>query len=179
MNVNKLYNRFKNRVQNNKGVTTIEIGLSAILIIIALSGFIDMVNMSQKMDTASSVTGYVGRVVGNQGGLMQQPSVHHLDSYVTTPQLYREVQTTLAKGGFTEKDFTLEINGQVVKPDTNVETVSFGERIPIKLTVKYDWELMSMTVPGTIGGTKTSKREVVSSFKIREGDIQSDFKAGN
>lgn len=173
--MNRLIRRCKERLTNHKGITTIEIAISAMIIIIALAGFVDMVNVSQKMDTASSVNGYVGRVVAAQGGVQVQPTVHHTGNYVTSPQLYREVKTTLANGGFSEDEFELKVNGRVITPETNVPIVSFGERMDIELSVDYKWELIGGALGTELGSTKTSKREVVSSFKFREGDIETDF----
>ncbi|WP_214688645.1 MULTISPECIES: hypothetical protein [unclassified Exiguobacterium] len=174
----KFFDRLKQKLLDNKGLTSIELGLTGLITVYALAGFVDMVNMSQKLDTASSVSGYVGRVVGNQGGVMTQPSTHHLESYVTTPQLYREVKNTLAKGGFAEDDFTLEINGRTISPETSLPIIEFGERIPVTLTVRYEWDYLSDIVPGVVGGEKVSKRQVISSFKVRNGDIESGFEAG-
>lgn len=173
--MNRLFRRLKERIQNNKGITTIEIAISAMIIIVALAGFVDMVNVSQKMDTASSVNGYVGRVVASQGGVRVRPTVHHSGNYVTSPQLYREVKTTLENGGFKEEDFKLKINGVEISPTSNVPITSFGDRIKIELTVDYRWELISGALGTDLGSSKTSKREVVSSFKKRNGNIKTKF----
>lgn len=173
--MNRWVCRLKERIRNSKGITTIEVAISAMIIIVALAGFVDMVNVSQKMDTASSVNGYIGRVVAAQGGVRVQPTVHHSGNYVTSPQLYREVKTTLENGGFTEEDFKLKINGVEISPTSNVPITSFGERIKIELTVDYRWDLISGALGTDMGSSKTSKREVVSSFKKRSGNIRTDF----
>lgn len=165
----------KERLHNHEGITTIEIAISAMIILVGLAGFVDMVNMSQKLDTASSVNGYVGRVVANQGGVRAAPTAQHDGNYVSSTQLYREVQTTLANGGIAEKDFVLKVSGKAVKPGTNIPLQEFGTRIPIELTINYEWTLMGNLLPGNIQSKKTSNRVVVSSFKVRKDSISTTF----
>lgn len=169
----KEFRRMKKRLFNSKGMTTIEIAISAMIILIGLAGFFDMVNMSQKLDTASSVTGYVGRVVAAQGGVRELPTAQHKGYYVGTNQLYREVKATLAGGGIAEKSFSLRINGNEIKPGTNLQVYTLGERMSIDLTIKYKWSFISGILGSDIESEQSSKKSVVSSFKKRDGDIQS------
>lgn len=173
--MNQLLQMLKERMKNKAGMTTFEVGISVIIVLMALAGFVDMVNNSQKMDTASSVTGYVGRVVGNQGGISTAPTEHHVGNYVTSAQLYREVQIILANGGIPEEDFKLLINGTEIKPETAMAPLEFGTRMKVELQVSYSWALISQLVPGTMEGNQVSSREVISSFKVRDQDINTEY----
>lgn len=163
----RYFKRIKEKLGDKKGMTTLEIAISAFIIIVALTGFIDMVKVSQKLDTASSITGYVGRVVGNQGGVRTTAPKHQYGNYVTSEQLYREVKTILENGGVKESDFKLYVDGKRFKEGTNIALKDFGERIPVKLEVTYEWELISSATGLDMKNTKESSRTVVSSFKVR------------
>lgn len=163
----QFFRTIKEKLTNKKGMTSLEIGLSAFIIIIALTGFIDMVKISQKLDTASSITGYVGRVVANQGGIRTAPPAHIYGNYVTSDQLYGEVTNILANGGVEEADFKLFVDGKRIQPGTNIPLRDAGERIPVKLEVTYNWDLMSTALHVDMEKTKESNRTVVSSYKVR------------
>lgn len=164
----RYFKRIKEKLGDKKGMTTLEIAISAFIIIVALAGFIDMVKVSQKLDTASSVTGYVGRVVANQGGVRTTAPNHQYGNYVTSEQLYREVKTILENGGVKEADFKLYVDGKRMREGTNIPLKDFGERIPVKLEVTYEWELISSAIGvDMMKNTKESSRTVVSSFKVR------------
>lgn len=170
--------RMKKRLFNSKGITTIEIAISAMIIIIGLAGFLDMVNMSQKLDTTSSVTGYVGRVVAGQGGITETVNTSNNGYYVTTTQLYREVKETLAGGGISEEDFTLRINGVVIKPGVNINPPVIKEpnrpqtkEMNINLNVDYKWNFISGVLGTELKSKQSSKKTVISTFKIREGNF--------
>lgn len=171
------FRQLKERLANKAGMTTLEVAISVIIVLMALGGFVDMVNTSQKLDTASSVTGYVGRVVANQGGVRTAPTVHHVGNYVTSDQLYREVSMILKNGGVPEEDFKLLINNKVIKPGTNIPLQDFGKRMKVELKVAYRWDMISQLVPGDMEGEKVSSREVISSFKVRQGNIESEYGA--
>lgn len=171
----QLFQKMKEKLENKKGMTTLEVAISVIIVVSALAGFVDMVNTSQKIDTASSVTGYVGRVVANQGGVQTAPTAHHVGNYVTSAQLYREVQTILKNGGIAEEDFKLTINAQELNSTTNLPLQSVGDRMKVELTITYGWDLISQVVPGELKGEKVSTREVVSSFKVRDGNIETEY----
>lgn len=163
------------KLKEKAGMTSIEVGIVVLIALMALGGFVDMVNNSQKLDTASSVTGYVGRVVANQGGIRTAPTEHHVGNYVTSQQLYREVQMILQNGGIPEEDFTLLINNQEIKSDSNMRTLDFGERMNIELKVRYGWDMIAMMNPGDFASEKVSSRVVTSSFKVRDGGMKSEY----
>lgn len=171
----RLIQNVKSKLSNKKGMTTIEVAISVMLVVMALAGFVDMVNNSQKLDTASSVTGYVGRVVANQGGIQTTPTEHHVGNYVSSDQMYREVKSILENGGIPEKDFSLTINNLEITPGTDMEVQDFGERMRVELKIHYKWDLMSQMLPGVLDGEQISSRTVISSFKTRTGDIQSEY----
>lgn len=167
--------RIGKKLREKAGMTSIEVGIVVLIALLALGGFVDMVNNSQKLDTASSVTGYVGRVVANQGGIRTSPTEHHVGNYVTSQQLYREVEMILANGGIPEEDFKLLINSREIGSDTNLALLDFGERMNIELRVTYGWDMISMMNNLDMRGEKVSSREVVSSFKVRDGGMESGY----
>lgn len=167
--------KLRKKIVEQAGMTSLEVGITVLIVLMALGGFVDMVNNSQKLDTASSVTGYVGRVVANQGGIRTAPTEHHVGNYVTSQQLYREVQMILQNGGIPEEDFTLLINDREIKSDTNMPLLDFGERMKVELKVRYGWDMIAMMNPVNLDSEKVSSREVISSFKVRDGGMKTDY----
>jgi hypothetical protein len=47
----------------------------------------------------------------------------------------------------------------------------------VELKVAYRWDMISQLVPGDMEGEKVSSREVISSFKVRQGNIESEYGA--
>lgn len=173
--MNTWRNAIQKKLKQREGMTTIEVAISILIVLLALGGFVDMVTNSQKFDTASSVTGYVGRVVGNQGGVNTTAPEQFSGNYVTSPQLYREVTMILKNGGIPEEDFRLLVNGREITADTQMSPLTFGERMKVELRVAYQWNHISKVVPTELGGVQVSSREVVSSFKVRGEDIETEY----
>lgn len=161
--------------QRQKGMTTIEIVISVIIILMTLCGFIDMILNSQKMDTASTVTNYVSRVVASQGGIQTKATSQHLQGYVTSAELCDQVQRMLKKSEIKSNEYVLKIDGKTITPSTNLALKDFGERINVDLSVQYHWKFLHQIVPVSLDHEKTSHREVVSAFKTRNGSISTQY----
>lgn len=171
--LNKKMKNSMEKVKRKKGMASIEIAISFIIIVFVFCGLTDMIRNTQKLDTASSVGAYVARAIGNQGGVKPTQEPQHLGNYVTTGELVRNVGQMMNASGIKDNKWELYINGQKMDYTTAIGDYDFGERMNIEVKVTYDWALMSQVSPVPLEATKSSNRTVVSGFKKR-GDAYTD-----
>lgn len=170
----------RKRLKNRKGIGSIEIVISSLIIIMIIAGIIDMVQVLQKIDTASQTTGYIARTIQKQGGVQTYRIENYHGKYTTTPILYNNVKEMLASNGIPEEDWRLYIamgeHVYEVTPSTSIPLADYGQRMRVVLEVDYRWNLLSHMIPVDLKGTKDSVREVLSVYKVRNRDqIESEF----
>ncbi|MFE8096123.1 hypothetical protein DUD82_36270, partial [Bacillus toyonensis] len=71
---------------------------------------------------------------------------------------------------------SMYIDGRRLTNSINVPLKDYGNEITIKLETNLKWDLLSNFIPGDLTNNQTSERTVVSSFKVRTGDIKSEYK---
>lgn len=168
------------RLRNKKGIGSLEIVISALIIIMMIAGMIDMVQVLQKIDTASQTTGYIARTVQKQGGVQTYRIDNFHGKYTTTPVLYDNVKEMLASNGVPEEDWRLYIavgeHLYEITPSTSIPLVDYGNRMRVILEVDYRWNILSQMITIDLKGTKDSVREVLSVYQIRDRDrMESEF----
>lgn len=173
--------RFKNKItkilKSRKGFSTIEIAIGSIIFIIAISGLIDLTSVLRKLNTMSTQSSYIARTVGRQGGVqLSTPYNYDEKDYVPSAELYSNVKKSFNMSGVPDTNWEATVNGQLLTPGTNLSVITYGTEIPIKVSIKYNWGLISNFIPGAISQHKESYRTVVSSFRLREGDFKTDYK---
>lgn len=173
--------KFKNKItkvlKNKKGFSSIEIAIGAMVFLIAVCGLVDLTSVLRKLNTMSVQSSYIARTVGRQGGLKPSTPTNYDDGdYITSAQLYSNVQKSFNMSGVPDTMWQATVNGQILSPSTSLPIVTYGTEIPIKITIKYNWGLVSNFIPGRISQTKQSYRTVVSSFKYRNGNFITDYK---
>lgn len=176
-----MFNRIKEKWKNRKGVGSIEIAISSLIVIMMIAGLVDMINIMQRFDTTSQATNYVSRIIQKQGGVQTNRIENFQGKYTTTSVLYNNVKDMMDANGIPEEDWELTLtleNGvdYPIKPSTNVPLVNFGNRILVTLAVDYEWNMLSNVVPGDIGGTRKSMKEVLSGYQIRDSkEVKTDL----
>lgn len=168
--------KVRNRIKNKHGMTTIEIAICALIFIVAISGFVDLTQVLNKLNTISQTNSYIARTISKQGGVRTRNIDNFAGEYVTTQELYRNVETSLTRSGIPHNNWELYIDEYKIKPETNTPIRNYGETINIRLDVKYNWTLISNFIPGKITQTKKSYRNVVSTYKIRNESMNSEYK---
>lgn len=168
-------------LKNKKGASSIEIAIGVLIFIIVVCGFIDLTIILKKINTVSTTTTTVARILGQQGGIgSKAPEGHHGD-YITSTELYANIYKSFELSGIKDKDWDIYINNVpfVGSKNGSVQkfgTYDYGKPINVKIKMKYGWTLINNFIPGQITQTKTSKRNVVSSFSIRNGGYKSEYK---
>lgn len=160
------------RPEKKKGMTSIEIVLSVLLILIAISGFVDLTNIIRRGTAVSASTAYVSRVVGNQGGIQTKQIKNFSGRYVGSNELYSNIKRTMESSGIPEEDWTVRVYGVTLTPTTNLAVYDYGTSIPITVTVDYEWGFTQNFVPGNIEGTHSSRSSVYTTHKIRDGNYK-------
>ena len=165
------------KIKNTKGFTSIEVAISVIILLIVISGFTDLTTILKKQTTLSSANTYVARTVGLQGGVrINEPQQFEGYNYVSSQKLYKNLNTMFKDSGVSENDWVCEINGYKLTPTLNMPLIDFGDKLRIKMKVKYTWGLVSNFIPGRINGVRESERIITSSYKIRNGGFNSSLK---
>ncbi|AFV21845.1 MULTISPECIES: TadE/TadG family type IV pilus assembly protein [Bacillus] len=172
----KLNKKIKTFLENKKGVATIEIAICAMLFIIAIGAFIDLSAILSKINSISSTNAYVSRVVGAQGGVKTRTPENFKGEYIHSKELYQNVKNSLERSGLKESDWSMYIDGRRLTSSINVPLKDYGNEITIKLKTNLKWDLLSNFIPGDLTNNQTSERTVVSSFKVRTGDVKSEYK---
>lgn len=168
--------RFLNKLKNNKGMTSIEVGITVIILIMVLSGFVDLTTILRKQTTLSNASTYVARTVGLQGGVRtNKPDQFGGQNYINSVQLYNNLNTMFKDAGISTNSWTCKVNGYDLNASTNTPLYDFGKEIVIDITVDYNWGLLSNFIPGTLHNKRTSKRIITSSYKIRTGGWSSEY----
>lgn len=163
---------FKERLASKKGVTSIEVVMSVLIVIIVISGFVDLTGILRRGNAVSTNTAYVSRVVGNQGGIQTREVPNFSGRYVNSNELYTNVQRSMRSSGIADNEWEVHIYGVPLSKGMNLPVYDYGSRIPIVVSVDYKWGFTENFVPGNIRGTHTSKNTVVTTHKIRNSSYR-------
>ena len=165
--------KLKNKLKNKKGIGSLEIVISALIVIMMVAGLIDMIQITQRLDTTSQATGYVARVVQKQGGVQPHEIDNFSGKYVPTSVLYGNVRDMMDVNGIPEEDWTLKLtaggNTYTINEGTALPLVDYGHRIKVTIETKFKWHILSSMMPGDLGSGSSSSREVLSGYQVRDG----------
>lgn len=164
----------KKETLNKKGVTSIEIVVSVLIIVIVVCGFVDLTGILSRTNTMAMNTAYISRVVGSQGGVQTSQISNFSGRYVNSNELYNNVKRSMNSSGIEDDEWEVKIDGVRLTPTTNLRVVDYGSRLPVEVTIGYQWYLTRNYLPGEMKGTKTSKSNVSTTFKIRDGFFSQD-----
>jgi len=157
------------RKKNKKGMTSIEIVLSVIIVILIVSGFVDLTGILRRSNAVSMNTSYVSRVVGNQGGIQTRKINNFNGRYIPSSELYGNVKRSMNSSGIPDDEWEVKVYGIKLTPNTNIPVFDYGTRIPVEVTVNYKWGLTDNFIPGNLEGVHESKSTVSTTHKVRDG----------
>lgn len=158
----------KEQLSEKKGVTSIEIIMSVLIVIVIISGFVDLTGILRRSNAVSTNTAYVARVVGNQGGIQTSQIKNFSGRYVGSNELYTNIERSMKSSGVKDGEWEVKIYGVPLSKTTNLPVYDYGTRIPIEVSVDYSWGFTQKFIPGNIGGTHTSKNTVSTTHKVRD-----------
>lgn len=166
-----MFRKINDKLKNKKGLGSIEIVISGLIVLLMVAGLIDMINITQRLDATSQTTGYVARVVQKQGGVQPTRIANYNGKYISTPSLYNNVKGMMDVNGVAEEDWTIKLvtngNTYVIQEDTRIPLVDYGNRITVTIETKFRWNILSTMFPGVITSGGKSDRVVLSAYQIR------------
>lgn len=170
-----MWRRIRLILWNRKGFGGIEIAISSLIVLLIVCGLIDVLKITQRFEVASQANNYISRTVQEQGGVRANKIENFSGKYTTSQTLYNNVKDMMEASGIAETDWTLTIQTEgggsyIVNQRTNVPLVNYGKRIKVILSVNYRWDMLSAALPGDWGGTRSSIKEVLSGYQIRDNN---------
>jgi len=163
----------KQKWKERKGFGSIEIVLSAMIVLMMVGGMLDMISITQRFETVSQATNYVSRIVQKQGGVRTSRIDNYNGKYTTSATLYNNVKDMMESNGIHEEDWTLTLTlpdgkSYTVTPTTNVPIVNYGQRMKVTISVNYRWNIVSTMLPIQGERTRDSIKEVLSGYQSRQ-----------
>lgn len=155
------------RFRKKDGVTTIEILIGMMIFLMLLCFMMDILTLSWRFISLSSVNNNITRAVSVQGGVRTSaPSGYPggNSDYLSSSELYSIVKDNLNKSGVETSDFNVYINGSRLRSSSNIQ-IDYLKPIEVRIVTKYDWAYISNFIPGTLNNQITSERNALSEFK--------------
>lgn len=186
-------NNLKQKLKSKKGLSAIDLVIGALASIILFAGFLDFIIISNRKEAMSTTMTYLSRTMSNQGCLANQSSkcltsdgrAVYDESYIkskkftTSSELYGQVLEIMRSQGMTESDFEVFIDGKPLGNDTTTRIFDFGEKIDIRINIRYKWANLSNFMPIDLNYKEEySHQKVVSTYKVRGEGSDSGFEYG-
>lgn len=185
-----MFRQLKDFVSDKEGFACIDAVPAILALIIALAAFLDIFLILKKINVISSTATYIARTIGPQGGALNvapdyYPGCRPSDNRATTctytnmNTLKENVHDMLKAVSLTDDEYNVTItakdeDGNVLKTyDFDSSTgnginIDYGNYLEVKLTINYEWKYMSTLLGLNPVYNKSSVRNVLSTFKIRE-----------
>lgn len=157
---------------NKKGISSLTMIAGLLIAFIAIGGLADLTVLQTKFSALSSQSGYVARVVARQGGVQTERVPNYHGRYVSTSELYTNIQRGMEHAGISDDEWTLRINNHEIQPTTNIPLVDYEEYILVELTIDYDWMFTNNFVPGDMSNSRTTSKKILNTYRIREGTYE-------
>lgn len=161
------------RKDTKKGMTSLEIVVAVMVVLVILCGFVDLTGILNRLNTVSQNTAYVSRVVGRQGGVQSRKIDNFDGRYVTSKELYLNVKQSMNSTGIPDDEWEVRIDGTPIGASTNIPVKDYGSTMKIEVEVDYDWDLTDNFVPMDFSNTSVSENKVFTTYKVRnQGYVQ-------
>lgn len=155
-----------------RGLSSLSMVAGVLMTFVAIGGLGDLVILQTKFSALSSQTGYMTRVVASQGGISTKKIANFNGRYVTSKDLYTNIQGAMNHAGISDDEWVATINGVILTPATHVPTLDYGKTLPVSLTIDYDWQFTSNFVPSAMKNSRTSTTEAITTHRIRESGFK-------
>lgn len=146
--------------------------VGVLIAFITISGLADVTALQTKFSVLSQQTGYVSRAVSKQGGVTPTQIDNYHGKYITSNELYTNVKRAMNHAGIEDDEFSVYIGGHLLSPITETPVYDYRERIPVTITIQYNWDFISSFFKPTGKRSRTSQTEVVSTHKIRSSGFE-------
>lgn len=148
------------KLRSKKGVSTIEVVIGAMVFILIFGFMLDLIMLTWKFNVISQTNTQFARVAGLQGGILAGPPSQWpggANNYVGTGKMKDIIYDSFESAGIKRDDISIEFPF-----GTRYE---YGKTFKTKITVRYQWEYMSMMLPGSWSHSISSSRPAISEWK--------------
>ena len=165
--ISNLKDKLKKK-KKKSGIQSLTLIVGVLIAFVTIAGLFDLTSLQTKFSTLSAQTGYVSRVVSRQGGVNTELIPNYHGRYVTSSELYRNVRGAMNNAGIKDNEFKVVVAGHTLSPTTQTMLFDYGEKIPVTIAIKYNWDFLSSFMP-VLPNDRQTTVEVVSTYNIREG----------
>ena len=182
-------------IKDKKGFACVDAIPAILALIIALCAFIDIFIILRKTNVISTTATYIARTIGPQGGVKKNIPNYYKGctaddggtsastcKYTVVKDLYENARDMLYAVGLDEDNFEIYIVSHNSNTDTEEQTLDlkkayyaktdglqtdYGNYLTVELRIHYPWAYTSKILPLSPSYSKSSFRNVISSFKTR------------
>lgn len=161
--------KIKNLSKDKKGMSSIEFGIGALIIIVLLCFAIDVAVFIYKFTVVSEVSSYVARTTALQGGALNAAPNNYSklsQYYVTSSDMYGNLTKMFEKVGLTDAEWKVEINDVGFKGHPTKQ-FDYQDIITVNVVMDYEWTFSKHVLPlkpSTIGSAKATVSEYKYSY---------------
>lgn len=147
------------KLKSKKGMSTIEVVIGVLVFMLVFGFMLDLVMLTWKFNAIAQTNTQLARIAGIQGGILSSAPAHWPGgngSYMSRSEMQSMVADSFSSAGIRSGDYTIDL------PNRRYE---YGETFETEITVDYEWEYMSMMLPGNFRQSITSVRPAMSEWK--------------
>lgn len=188
-----MFSKIKKKLKVKDGLTSIELLVSSLTLIIIFAGLCDFIIISGRMQSISTVMTYMSRTLSVQGCLSNTPEQSYKDTsgkqlyyinyvkhknYITSREFHTHVKRMMDLEAIPENSWRVYIDGELLTPTVTTPLHDFRDKIEISMEVDYEWRTVSQLLPTAgriITGKFNTSQNIVSTYKIREADSDIGF----
>lgn len=169
-----MFNKIKKFKKDKQGMSTLEFGIGALILIALICFSTDIVVFIWKFPVVTEASTYVARTMALQGGSLPNAPNNYADNaayYVNPNKMYSNLKTIFATAGLDETQWEVQINGTKLTP-TGSYRYDYQEQIKVQVAMQYEWSFSKNIIPlqpSLIGSTKVT----VSEYKYSYGSWDS------
>ena len=152
--------------RRKSGIQSLVLIIGVLIGFMGISSLSDVTVLQTKFSVLSQQAGYVSRAVAKQGGVRTSQIDNYHGRYITSQELYTNVKRAMNNAGIADDEFRVVVGGHLLTPVTETPVYDYRERIPVSITIEYNWEFLDNFLSSG-KRTRKSQTEVVSTHKIR------------
>lgn len=155
---------FKRYIEESKGLSAIELGISTLIVLLCICFFIDLTTNIYKFNALSSTATYVTRIVEAQGGIAPTSPSGYKSEFVSTADIYKDVKKIMNNAGVKDSEFDVKVNG-ISLTNPNAKSLKYyGETISVSVEINYSWGLVKNFIGLNNNYTKSTTRYAKSTL---------------
>lgn len=163
--------KIKEKIKNNKGMSTIEFAISLMVFLLLFSFIADLFIITYRQYMVTEQTTRITRQIAKQSGVEASTPYNFPGgdgNYYTTGELYAVLRKQLRKLNIADDDWTVEVitTSSRFKLGSNQSGIRMNYRDPItvKIAYQYKWGLWSQFIPNLMKGETVAERSAFCEY---------------